>query len=91
MIEYKRAGDNKFPWQVISIGLSVLLAILAAGKTWFINDYRLEQLEKQVIMLDVKLDRQDEKLAKLQSTYDLLIGQARDHGWDIPWQRGRRH
>ena len=86
----RRNGDGKIPWQAIAVILSVLMALSAFGKTWFLNDYRLEQLEKSVDRIDAKVEKLDAKLVQLDTTYHLLIEQARDHGWNIPWQP-RRH
>ena len=86
----RRNGDNKIHWQAIAVVLSVLMALSAFGKTFFLSDYRLGEIEKKVEKLETKVDRVDEKLARLQATYDLLVDQARDHGWTIPWQGRRR-
>ena len=86
----KRASDKSIPWQTIAVGISIIAALSAVGKTWFLNDYRLEQLEKQVVALDAKVDKLDERMVKLDTTYHLLIEQAREHGWNVPWQRRGR-
>jgi hypothetical protein len=87
----RRGGDGKIQWQAIAVIISVLMAVSALGKTWFLNDYRLEQVEKRVEQIDAKIEKLDERMVKLDTTYHLLIEQARDHGWNIPWvPRGKR-
>ena len=80
-----RSGDKRVSWQALAVIFSMLMAIIAMGKTWFINDYRIEQLEKQMIAVEVKVDRIDEKLTQLDTTYRILTEQARQHGWIVPW------
>ena len=90
--EYKRRnGDGKIQWQAIAVILSVLMALGAFGKTYFLSDYRIGELEKKVEKLDGKIEAMDAKLVQLDTTYHLLIEQAREHGWAIPWQPRRRH
>jgi len=48
------------------------------------------EMEKKVEKLEGKVDRLDEKLVRLQATYEVLLDQAREHGWTIPWQGRRR-
>lgn len=87
----RRSGDGKINWQAIAVFLSAIMAATAFGKTWILNDYRLEQLEKKFEQLDTKVQRIDSNLTQLNTTYHLLIDQAREHGWNIPWmpRRGR--
>ena len=86
----KRSSDGKLNWQMIAVILSVLVALSAFGKTYFLSDYRLGEMEKKVEKVEAKLDRLDERVARLNATYDLLLDQARAHGWTIPWQGRRR-
>lgn len=85
----RRRTDGKFPWQAIAVLLSILIAMSAGFKTWFLNDYRLDQVEKQLAALEGKVDALDEKFTRLDTTYHLLIEQARVHGWRIPWESRR--
>ena len=91
-LEHKRRdSDGKLNWQAIAVILSVLMALSAFGKTFFLSDYRLGELEKKVEKLDTKIEAMDSKLVQLDTTYRLLIDQAREHGWNIPWMpRGRK-
>ena len=86
----RRNSDGKLNWQALAVILSVLMALSAFGKTYFLSDYRLGEMEKKVEKLEAKVDRVDEKLVRLNATYDLLLDQARVHGWNIPWQGRRR-
>ena len=86
----KRSSDGKLNWQMIAVILSVLMALSAFGKAYFLSDYRLGEMEKKVEKLEGKVDRLDEKLVRLQATYEVLLDQAREHGWTIPWQGRRR-
>ena len=86
----KRSSDGKFNWQALAVILSVLMALSAFGKAYFLSDYRLGEVEKHIDKVEARLDRIEERQIRLQSTYDILVDQAREHGWVIPWQGRRR-
>ena len=88
------SNDGKIPWQAVAIGVSLVFALFSAAGTWFVNSYRLDQVETQIRELNTKfegrIDKIEERQVRLQATYEVLIDQARDHGWTIPWQGRRR-
>ena len=88
------SNDGKIPWQAVAIGVSLVFALFSAAGTWFVNNYRLDQVETQIGELNTKfegrIDKIEERQVRLQATYEVLLDQAREHGWTIPWQGRRR-
>lgn len=90
MLPLRRIGDNGIDWKLITLIISFLMAFGGFAGTWYVNSYRLDAIERDLAKLDAKVERMDEKLVRQQATYDLLVDQARAHGWEIPWQGRRR-
>jgi hypothetical protein len=71
-------------WEAVGILFAILLAVSGGLKTWFLNDFRLEQLEKQAAAVDRRLAAIEGDMREVQATYRILLQQAEKHGWTVP-------
>ena len=87
MADAERRVRSLVDWATIAgVVLALMLAATSAFKTMVINDYRIEQLEKDLAKIDTRLDDADKKIAHIEQGYGALLNEARRHGWKVDWE-----